>query len=189
VIAISSRRVFFQKSEDRFSCSKSHIVIMAQSPVSTSPSYFDPTPHFALPVAGVLWTPPRLTSKLLLYSLQAELMDIDRPQSDSEVSLASVQQSGAVNGNDKTIRNGNRTLTVITYSILHSMMIVERVWTYSRCKLIRKYWLSDFCLQKINPWPFTIFQDGAYMDKKERIKHQKKQFADTAKRLNESKVR
>ncbi|CAO3680362.1 unnamed protein product [Umbelopsis ramanniana] len=29
--------------------------------------------------------------------------------------------------------------------------------------------------------------DGAYMDKKERIQHQKKQFADTAKRLNESK--
>ena len=79
---------------------------MAQSPVSTSPSYFDPTPHFALPVAGVFRKPPRLTSKLLLYSLQAELMDIDRPQSDSEVSLASVQQSGAVDGNDKTIRNG-----------------------------------------------------------------------------------
>lgn len=100
---------------------------MAQSPVSTSPSYFDPTPHFALPVAGVFRKSPRLTSKLLLSSLQAELMDIDRPQSDSEVSLASVQQSGAVDGNDKTIRNGNCTLTVITHSTLHSLMIVERV--------------------------------------------------------------
>lgn len=66
-------------------------------------------------------------------------MDIDRPQSDSEVSLASVQQTEVIDGNDKTTRIGNCTLTITTQSTLHSLMIVERVRTYSGCKLIRKY--------------------------------------------------